>query len=383
MKPKYELAQVIDRFGEEFEHKHSPNSYVNRTLSALLHCRTSSLGGHVDKCDECGHIRISYNSCRNRHCPKCQNTQREAWVESRKQDLLPVPYFHVVFTVPDKLNSLFLQHPAVLYNLLFASTWETIAQFSYTKLHAETGMVAILHTWGQNLSLHPHIHCVIPGGGINFKGQWKQVKTSENGKVFLFRVENLSTVFRAKFISGLEKKLPQEDQFICDLHRTEWVVYSKEPFAGTEQVIEYLGRYTHKVAISNHRLLNVDETGVRFSWRDYRDNNVKVMPLEGTEFLRRFCQHILPRGFVRIRHYGLLSTARREQLRELQQAFGVEVPKIREKKHWKDVCREHLNYNPDICPQCGKGHMSTIEMFFGPRPPPLPPAALMEFFVKS
>jgi len=383
LKPKYELAQVIDRFGEEFEHKHSPNSYVNRTLSALLHCRTSSLGGHVDKCDECGHIRISYNSCRNRHCPKCQNTQREAWVESRKQDLLPVPYFHVVFTVPDKLNSLFLQHPAVLYNLLFASTWETIAQFSYTKLHAETGMVAILHTWGQNLSLHPHIHCVIPGGGINFKGQWKQVKTSENGKVFLFRVENLSTVFRAKFISGLEKKLPQEDQFICDLHRTEWVVYSKEPFAGTEQVIEYLGRYTHKVAISNHRLLNVDETGVRFSWRDYRDNNVKVMPLEGTEFLRRFCQHILPRGFVRIRHYGLLSTARREQLRELQQAFGVEVPKIREKKHWKDVCREHLNYNPDICPQCGKGHMSTIEMFFGPRPPPLPPAALMEFFVKS
>ena len=383
MRPKYELAQVIDRFGEEFDQKHSPNSYVKRTLSALLRCRTSSLGGHVDKCNECGHIRISYNSCRNRHCPKCQNTQREAWVESRKQDLLPVPYFHVVFTVPDKLNSLFIQHPAVLYNLLFASTWETIAQFSYTKLHAETGMVAILHTWGQNLSLHPHVHCVVPGGGINFKGQWKQVKTSENGKVFLFRVENLSTVFRAKFISGLEKKLPQEEQFICDLHKTEWVVYSKEPFAGPEQVIEYLGRYTHKVAISNHRLLNVDETGVRFSWRDYRDNNVKIMPLEGTEFLRRFCQHILPRGFVRIRHYGLLSTARREQLRELQQAFGVAAPKIREKKHWKDVCREHLNYNPDICPQCGKGKMVSVEMFFGPRPPPLPPAALMEFFVKS
>jgi len=383
LKPRYELAQVIDRFGEEFESKHSSNSYVKRTLSALLRCRTLSLGGHVDKCDECGHIRISYNSCRNRHCPKCQNTQREAWVESRKQDLLPVPYFHVVFTVPDKLNSLFLHHPVVLYNLLFASTWETIAQFSYTKLHAETGMVAILHTWGQNLSTHPHVHCVVPGGGINFKGQWKQVKTSENGKVFLFRVENLSKVFRAKFISGLKKKLPQDERFIRDLRKTDWVVYSKEPFAGPEQVIEYLGRYTHKIAISNHRLLNVDETGVRFSWRDYRDNNVKVMTLEGAEFLRRFCQHILPRGFVRIRHYGLLSTARREQLRELQQAFGVAAPKIREKKHWKDVCREHLNYNPDICPQCGKGHMSTIEMFFGPRPPPLSPASLMEFFVKS
>jgi hypothetical protein len=289
----------------------------------------------------------------------------------------------VVFTVPDKLNSLFLQKPADLYNLLFASTWETIAQFSYTKLHAETGMVAILHTWGQNLSLHPHIHCVVPGGGINFKGQWKQVSTSENGKVFLFRVENLSRVFRGKFISSLQKNLPQEKKFINDLYKTNWVVYSKEPFAGTEQVIEYLGRYTHKVAIGNHRLLKVDKTGVRFSWRDYRDNKEKVMPLEGAEFLRRFCQHILPKRFVRIRHYGLLSTTCRKELRELQQAFGINTPEIREKKNWKDVCREHLNYDPDICPQCGKGHMSTIELFFGPRPPPLSMAALNEYFVKS
>jgi hypothetical protein len=384
LKPRYELAEIIDRFGDEFEHKHSPNSYVRRTLSALKRCRTSSLGGHVDKCDECGHIRISYNSCRNRHCPKCQNTQREAWVENRKQDLLPVPYFHVVFTVPDTLNSLFLEHPAELYNLLFASTWETIAQFSYTQLHAETGMVSILHTWGQNLSLHPHIHCVVPGGGINYRGQWKQVSTSENGKVFLFRVENLSLVFRGKFIDALKKKLPQEKKFISALYKTPWVVYSKEPFAGADQVIEYLGRYTHKVAIGNHRLLNVDEMGVRFSWRDYRDNKEKVMPLEGAEFLRRFCMHILPKRFVRIRHYGLLSTARRVDLRELQQAFGIGIPKVREKKHWKDVCREHLNYDPDICPQCGKGHMSTIEMFFfGPRPPPLPLAASIESFEKS
>jgi hypothetical protein len=384
LKPRYELAEIIDRFGEEYEEKHSPNSYVKRTLSALKRCRTSSLGGHVDKCDECGHIRISYNSCRNRHCPKCQNTQREAWVEDRKQDLLPVPYFHVVFTVPDILNSLFLQYPADLYNLLFACTWETIAQFSYTKLHAETGMVAILHTWGQNLSLHPHIHCVVPGGGINFKGQWKQVSTSENGKVFLFRVENLSNVFRGKFIEALQKNLPQTKKFINDLYKTDWVVYSKEPFAGTEQVIEYLGRYTHKVAIGNYRLLNVDETGVSFSWRDYRDNNKeKVMSLEGAEFLRRFCMHILPKRFVRIRHYGLLSTARRQELRELQLVFGINAPKVREKKNWKDVCREHLNYDPDICPQCGKGHMSTIEVFFGPRPPPLPMAALIEYFVKS
>ncbi len=375
MKPAFELAQVIHRFGAEFDRKHAPNSYVKRTLGALLRCRTSSMGGHVDKCDHCGHIRISYNSCRNRHCPKCQNTQREAWIESRKQDLLPVPYFHVVFTVPHTLNGLFLHHPVMLYNLLFASAWQTIAQFGYTKLQSETGMVAILHTWGQNLSLHPHVHCVVPGGGINFKGQWKQVKTSVNGKVFLFRVENLSSVFRAKFITGLQKQLPQDIQFIRELKHANWVVYAKEPFAGPEQVIEYLGRYTHKVAIGNHRLLNVDETGVRFRWRDYRDNTVKVMTLPGTEFLRRFCQHILPRRFVRIRHYGLLSSARREQLRNLQLAFGSKVQDVKVKKHWKDLCREHLNYNPDLCPKCGKGHMVTIEIFAGARPPPLLPVS--------
>jgi hypothetical protein len=227
------------------------------------------------------------------------------------------------------------------------------------------------------------VHCVVPGGGINFKGQWKQVKTSVNGKVFLFRVENLSVVFRAKFIAALQKKLPRDKWFIRELKKTDWVVYAKEPFAGPEQVIEYLGRYTHKVAISNHRLLNVDETGVRFRWHDYRDDKMKVMTLEGAEFLRRFCQHILPRRFVRVRHYGLLSTARREQLRELQKAFGIKVIKFREKKHWKDICCEHLNYNPDICPICGKGHMVTVEMLFGPRPPPLSPAALKKSLVKS
>lgn len=383
MRPKHELAEIIDRFGAEFEHQYLPNSYVRRTLSALKRCRTSSLGGHVDKCDECGHIRISYNSCRNRHCPKCQNTQREAWVEDRKQDLLPVPYFHVVFTVPDKLNGLFIERPADLYNLLFACTWETIAQFSYTQLHAETGMVAILHTWGQNLSLHPHIHCVVPGGGINFRGKWKQVKISENGKVFLFSVECLSDVFRGKFIKALQKNLPQTQEFINDMYKHNWVVYAKEPFAGPEHVIEYLGRYTHKVAISNHRLLNVDETGVRFSWFDYHDKKEKVMPLVGSEFLRRFCMHILPKRFVRIRHYGLLSTSRREELRELQKAFGINVPVVREKKNWKEVCREHLKYDPDICPQCGKGHMSTIEKLFGPRPPPLPLIASIKSFEKS
>lgn len=315
-------------------------------------------------------MRISYNSCRNRHCPKCQNTQREEWIENRKHDLLPIPYFHVVFTVPDKLNPLFIHHQGDLYNLLFASAWETIAQFSFTKLHAETGMVAVLHTWGQNLSLHPHVHCVVPGGGINYKGQWKQVKTSVNGKVFLFPVENLSAVFRGKFMAGLAKQFPQDKAFTRELYQTNWVVYAKEPFAGPEQVVEYLGRYTHKVAISNHRLLNLDESGVRFRYRDYRDDQQKEMTLDGAEFLRRFCQHILPKRFVRIRHYGLLSTAKRPVLRELQQAFGIYVPLVKEKKDWKQICREHLRYDPDRCPCCGSGKMVTVGLFLAGRSPP-------------
>ena len=370
MKPVFELAQVIERFGEDFEARYSPNTYLQHTLSALLSCRTSALGGHIDKCDECGHIRISYNSFRNRHCPKCQNTHREAWIESRKRDLIPVPYFHVVFTVPDKLNSLFMNNPELLYNLLFRSVWETLSQFSYTKLQAETGMVAVLHTWGQNLSLHPHLHCVVPGGGINYKGQWKQVKMSENGKLFLFDVRSLSVVFRGKFISGLQKLLPQKKNFIKQLYKTNWVVYAKEPFAGPEQVVEYLGRYTHKVAISNHRLLNVDENAVHFSYLDYRDNRKKSMILDGAEFLRRFCQHILPKGFVRIRHFGLLSTTKRDQWRELQQAFGIIVPELKVKKDWKQISRELLQFDPDLCPCCKIGKMITIEVLLPSRAPP-------------
>lgn len=371
MKPVYELAKVIDRFGVEFEKHHSPNAYLKRTLSALHRCRTASLGGHVDKCDTCGHIRISYNSCRNRHCPKCQNTQREAWIENRKNDLIPVPYFHVVFTIPDKLNELSLHNPVRLYNLLFHSAWETIAQFSFTNLFAETGMFAILHTWGQNLSYHPHLHCVVPGGGIDFKGNWKHVKVSANNKVFLFNVKNLSNVFRGKFISSLKKNFPEANLNFKELYKTNWVVYAKEPFAGPDQVIEYLGRYTHKVAMSNHRILDINESGVTFRWLDYRDNKQKIMSLNGVEFLRRFCQHILPRAFVRIRHFGLLSTSKRPILRDIQKRFNITVQIISEPgKNWKKVSREHLNFDPDMCPCCKKGKMVNIEKLFPDRAPP-------------
>ncbi len=371
MRPEHELAQVIDRFGSSFVQTHLPNTYVQRILRAVQYCRTSVLGGHKDRCDQCGHTRISYNSCRNRHCPKCQNTHREAWIESRKQDLLPVPYFHVVFTVPGKLNGLFLFDPAGMYKLLFKSAWQTIEQFSWTNLHCQGGMIAILHTWGQNLSLHPHLHCIVPGGGIDVMGQWKQVRISKTGKAFLFRVENLSGVFRGKFIHGLQKLHPQGNPFIRDLYKTKWVVYAKEPFGGPDQVVEYLGRYTHKTAISNHRILSIDDTGVRFNYRNYRDNKPKQMTLSGNEFLRRFCQHILPRGFVRIRHFGLLAAKNRPRLRELQLDQGMAVPLVMEKKDWKQLSREHLGYDPDLCPHCKKGKMVTIERLDPARGPPV------------
>jgi hypothetical protein len=370
VRPAHELAQIIDSYGDDFITTHLPNGYVQRILHAIRICRTSALGGHVDACDRCGHVRISYNSCRNRHCPKCQNTQREAWIEDRKQDLLPVSYFHVVFTVPDKLNGLFLHDPRGMYKLLFKTAWETIAQFGLTRFYGETGMIAVLHTWGQNLSLHPHVHCIMPGGGLDYSGRWKQVKPSSTGKVYLFNVENLSRVFRGKFLAVLQKHFRQEKPFIRELYKTDWVVYAKEPFAGPDQVVEYLGRYTHKVAISNHRLMSVDQAGVQFSYRDYRDDRSKVMKLTGVEFLRRFCHHILPKGFVRIRHYGLLSASRRKQLMQLQKSLGVRVPEKRVKKDWKQLCREHLGFDPDLCPECGQGKMIAIQWLDAVRGPP-------------
>ena len=370
--PRHEVAEVIDAFIKQYHEKYNPNTYVTRTLWAIQRCRTPALGGHVDQCKACGHIRISYNSCRNRHCPKCQNTNREAWIESRKQDLLPVLYFHVVFTVPEILNPWFLHNPTGLYNLQFQCAWETIHQFFITQRSCEGGMIGVLHTWGQTLSLHPHIHCIIPGGGIDYRGKWKGIKKSGNGKSFLFGVEQLSTVFRGKFIAGLKQNISWDKALIDNLYKRAWVVYAKEPFAGPEQVIEYLGRYTHKVAISNHRLNAIREDQVDFTYRDYRDQKVKNMKLPGVEFLRRFSQHILPKGFVRIRHYGILSTARRKELRQLQRNLGVKPETKKIKKDWKQLSREYLGYDPDLCPHCGKAEMVILISWLPGRAPPNP-----------
>jgi hypothetical protein len=309
-------------------------------------------------------MRISYNSCRNRHCPKCQNLQKEEWMLAREAELLPVSYFHVVFTLPDMLNPLALAYPAKVYNLLFQAAWQTMQSFAADPKHlaARAGMIAILHTWGQNLSLHPHLHCIVPGGGITKSGAWKEARSQ--GK-FLFPVKALSKVFRAKFVKGLRKSFTHLGQsFFTCLFSKDWVVYAKRPFFGPAQVIEYLGRYTHKVAISNHRLLAHQESKVTFSYKDYRQGGAKKqLTLTALEFVRRFALHILPKGFVRIRHFGFLSAKTKvTALPQLMEAFG-KCPVVLSKEEKKQKAKEKLGADPLCCPTCKTPTMVTISYF--------------------
>jgi len=321
--PTVELAEIIRRYGSEFIDQYHPSGYHKGVLSAIKSCRTAVLGGHIDQCDDCDRLRISYNSCRNRHCPKCQGLKQLRWVLSRKEDLLPVRYFHMVFTLPDALNSLCLNYPDVLYDILFRSVRDTLFSFAVNPRHlgAEIGFIAVLHTWGQNLSLHPHLHCLIPAGGITLDGKWRNARS--NGD-FLFPVKALSGVFRGKFRdelrqASIDAPFEVSRSLLVKMHQSNWVVYAKAPFAGPQQVIEYLGRYTHRVAISNHRFVKLENDRITFRYKDYRDNNrPKLLTFDVVELLRRFCHHILPRRFVRIRHYGILSSRRKPELYKLQ-----------------------------------------------------------------
>jgi hypothetical protein len=349
MQPRCEVAEIISRLGNEVENL-GLNTWQLRTLSAIRRCRTAALGGHVDACDSCGNISISYNSCRNRHCPKCQGHKREEWIQAREQELLPVPYFHVVFTLPSELNQLAIHKPKAIYDILYEATWETLSQFGTTQ-GIKMGMIAILHTWGQNLSLHPHLHCIVPGGGVDKEGNWKNIRT--DGK-FLFPVKALSKVFRAKYVSKLRKEGLGDQNLYDNLFQKNWVVYAKRPFSSPKSVVEYLGRYTHKIAISNHRIQKIENDTVTFGYKDYKDGSKKKsMTLSPREFIRRFSQHILPKRFVKIRHYGILSsTWKREKLKNLQEKLRV---KLKENKGKGTLLR--------VCPCCKKGLLKTICTF--------------------
>lgn len=354
MQPQWEVADVLRSVQQRVE-TIGLNAHQLRTLSAIEKCRTPALGGHLDVCDECGNISISYNSCRNRHCPKCQGHKREEWIQKRAADLLPCTYYHVVFTLPQELNTLAMHKPKIVYDALFKSVWQTIDQFG-RNVKVQLGMIAVLHTWGQNLSLHPHLHCIVPGGGVGKNGQWqKQIRSNK----YLFAVKALSKVFRAKYVSGLRENNIADQSFIESLFAKEWVVYAKRPFGGPKQVIEYLGRYTHKVAISNHRIQEVTESETTFKYKDYRCGATsKTMTLSNEEFVRRFALHILPQRFVRIRHYGIISsTWKRGRLQDLQGRLQIMRPETKV----KTLLRK--------CPCCKTGTLVAIEVF-GKRGPP-------------
>ena len=359
---KHRVSDVL-----ELEKEHlatiATNSWQHRTLQAIRVCRTKEMGGHIDKCDECSKLHISYNSCRNRHCPTCQGHKREEWIAARSRELLPVSYFHIVFTLPQELNRLFMHHPKEMYAILFKSSWATLKQFGENPKHlgAQMGMIGVLHTWGQNLSLHPHLHCIVPGGGVSKSGHW--IRANNKGK-YLFNVKSMSKVYRAKFVTQMRKNIPRQPQSLYDkLFSKEWVVYAKRPFGRPENIVEYLGRYSHKIAISNHRILKLDKQNSRvtFSLKDYRKGGKKtITSLNIKEFIRRFCLHILPKGFTRIRHYGILSSGwKKEKLPNLQESLGSKSTK----KEIEKV--SHLRR----CPVCKIGTLETIICFDNRGPP--------------
>jgi hypothetical protein len=311
-RPRHEVAEIIERFGEQFIELHHPNTYQLRVLDALSLCRTSALGGHKYQCDHCGAVKISYNSCRNRHCPKCQNINQAFWIDERINKAYPVKHYHFVFTVPDVINSLCLLDSEWFYNHLFSCVWDSLRSFGYSHYGVESGAICLLHTWGQNLSFHPHIHCIVPALGYSLRGQMKHI--GKNGK-YLYSVRQLSLKFRGKCMAGINKhlakkgKLLQYKTAIKKALQTPWVVFCEPSLGKPQHVVSYLGQYTHRVAISNQRIIDVNDHEVSFMLKDYKDNGkVKTSTLSGVEFLRRFCMHILPYGFVKIRYYGIYSS---------------------------------------------------------------------------
>jgi len=373
--PKRDLAYIIKEHLASFTEKHQPLRHHLRVLNAIGKCRTYALGGHIDKCNNvtCNNIRISYNSCRNRHCPKCQATNKEKWIDARMQDLLPTTYFHVVFTMPHELNTYCMHYPKEMYNILFAASKQTIETFGNDPKHlgAQMGMVSVLHTWGQNLSLHPHVHMIVPGGGITQAGYWKSTKSQ--GK-YLFPAKAMSIVYKNKFMEMFKQFLNNNNLTIGvplrkHLYNLNWVVNAKQPFAGPAQVVEYLGRYTHKVAISNNRIKEVENGKVLFSYKDYADQSKqKLMSLDAEEFLRRFSLHILPPKFMKIRHYGILASRVKPKLRMQQMQMGVLIQNIK-RANWKEVCKTNLNFDVDKCPCCKTGTLIRIMSFSAHAPP--------------
>jgi hypothetical protein len=393
-RPALEAADIFRQYGAAYREAHKLPYEQLRVMRAIEVCRTAVLGGHLEKCDGCDFTRNAYNSCRNRHCPKCQGAERAKWLEERKAELLPVEYFHVVFTLPEAMAEIAFYNKETVYGILFRATSETLLTIARDPKHlgAEIGFFAILHTWGQNLLHHPHLHCVVPGGGLS-PDQERWISCPPG---FFLPVRVLSELFRRLFLEYLEDAFyknqlrfpgsiePLRGVFVFDAllrshEERNWVVYAKPPFGGPQRVLEYLGRYTHRVAISNHRLLSLEDDRVTFQWKDYRSEHrekSKTMTIEADEFQRRFLIHTLPTGFQRIRHYGFLANCHRkdklEYCRSLLMAGAAGLlPQPAECAEMKEAIREQ----PDVhrCPRCGIGSMIRVAVLPGYRWPALPP----------
>lgn len=382
-RPKLEVADVFRRYGQAYRDKHgaSMSTAQRRVMTAIEVCRTAALGGHLERCDQCGHERNCFNSCRDRHCPKCQSLARAQWIEDRQSELLEVPYYHVVFTVPEEIAAIAYQNKEVVFDILFRATAETLRTIAADPRHlgAEIGFFAVLHSWGQNLLFHPHLHCVVPGGGPSPDGQrWISCRPG-----FFLPVRVLSRLFRRLFLEALQKAfdsgklrfftalepLRERVAFARHLARAkaiDWVVYAKRPFAGPQQVLDYVGRYTHRVAISNNRLLDIENDRVCLKWKDYRHGDqVKTMTLSSEEFIRRFLLHVLPNRFQRIRYYGFLANRYRQQrLDQCRRLLSMPAPNQNTvapvERDYRDRYEDLAKCSLRQCPQCQRGRMLSI-----------------------
>lgn len=391
-RPKWEVADIFRRYGEDYREKHgaSMSTAERRVMSAIELCRTAALGGQIEQCDQCGHRCICYQSCRNRHCPKCQSLARARWIEDRRDELLNCEYYHVVFTVPDKIAAIAYQNKEVVYNILFQATAETLHTIAADPKHlgAEIGFFAVLHTWGSALLHHPHLHCVIPGGGLSPDGtRWVPCKPGFFlpvrvlsllfRRLFLERLQNAFDAGKLRFFTTLEHLRDRREfaRYLEPVSKSKWVVYAKRPFAGPEQVLDYVGRYTHRVAISNNRLLDIEAGQVSFRYKDYRNQSQqKTMTISAEEFIRRFLLHVLPHSFHRIRYYGIQGNRyRKEKLNLCRQLLGMAIPEVptepSESQDFRDLHEELTGTSLRICPVCRRGHMVLIDMLAASRSP--------------
>jgi len=355
-----ELQDVFKLHGDDYLGRHGAPPHVHKAIRAIQNCRTSALGSHVDSC-ECGYTKVSYNSCRNRHCPKCQALSKERWIMAREAELLPVPYFHVVFTLPSELNELVIRNREPLFNMLFKASSDTLKALSQDPKHlgASPGFSSILHTWGQNLMFHPHVHIIVPGGGLTAGGKWKS-----SGKNFFIPVKAMAKLFRGMFLDalrGMRHELTGTEDcgawhgLIRNLYAKDWYVYCKKPFKTASSVLKYLGRYTHRIAISNHRIIGVQDNKISFKWRDYKDSNKeKIMTLSADEFIRRFLLHVLPPKFTKIRHYGFLASfVKAKKLKLCRESLNIPHQAVAIAITTEQLIQKLTGIDITICPVCG------------------------------